>query len=131
MILEKLNESIKIKPGLSSLLCRAYTCGVFVIVEMFNYTHHVKIEFLRKKENLVKPQTYRLPVNSACPFLLKVNLESLYPHPFHFRSSCLCRKSEFQSFRYRLCFDSKFNKEKWGKNPLIKHKKHATINWNE
>lgn len=33
---------------------------------------------------------YLLPVNSACPFLLKRNFESLYPQPFHFIISCLC-----------------------------------------
>lgn len=37
-------------------------------------------------------QGYLFPVNSIWPFLLKMNLESLYPHPFHFITSCLVRR---------------------------------------
>lgn len=39
---------------------------------------------------------YLLPVNSAWPFLLKRNLESLYPQPFHFIISCLWKSKHWQ-----------------------------------
>lgn len=39
-----------------------------------------------------------MPVNSACPFLLKRNLESLYPQPFHFIISCLGKQTIEVSF---------------------------------
>lgn len=61
---------------------------------------------------------YLLPVNSAWPFLLKRNLESLYPQPFHFIISCLLenkywqRLSQLIRLTLKLMYDIKYLQSK-------------------